>query len=88
MKVASYDPEKGFSTSLDFPEPNPGTACGVYFATDVADDDEENGLKDDDGNAVVRGIRFQSAPDSNVKVSTSFDKDTGLLTVTIGVYYV
>lgn len=88
MKVASYDPEKGFSTSLDLTEPNPGTSGGVYFATDVSDDDEENGLKDDNENAVVRGIRFQSALDSNVKVSTSFDKDTGLLTVTIGVYYV
>lgn len=86
MKVASYDPEKGFSTSLDSAEPNPGTSGGTYFATDESD--EENGLKDDDENAVVRGIRFQSAPDSNVKISTSFDKDTGLLTVTIGVYYV
>lgn len=82
MKVSSYDSEKGFSTSLDSAEPNPGTSGGTYFSTDASDEE------DDDGNAVVRSIRFESAPDSNVKVDTVFDHETGALRVIIGVYYV
>lgn len=87
MKTSSYDPEKGFATSFDYIEPLPGTAGGVYVSTG-GDEDGGEEEEEESAPAVVRAIEFKSASDSNVKFKQTFNADTGILTVEIGVYYV
>lgn len=80
-KTMTHDAEKGYQVSLDTVVPTPGSSEGIYVNPGDDEEDSENVQP-------VRGLVFKSAEDSNVKVWTKFNEDTGLLEVTIGVYYV